>query len=148
MEIILTQDVNKLGKEGELVKVKPGYGRNFLIPQRLGVVASGSARKDFEEKVKQEGRREEKMLKEINKYVETLKSTLFKVGVKAGTSGKLFGTVTTHQLAASIKTQKNINIDRKKITIPEEVKTIGTYTANIDLHKDVSVTINFEVIAE
>ncbi len=148
MEVILTQDVAKLGKEGEMVKVRAGYGRNFLIPQRFAVVASGSAKKDFEEKVKQEGRREEKMLQEINKYVETLKSTMFKVGVKAGTSGKLFGTVTTHQLAASIKTQKSINIDRKKITIPEEVKMIGTYTATIDLHKDVSVTINFEVIAE
>lgn len=148
MEVILTQDVNKLGKEGELVKVRPGFGRNFLIPKRLAVTASGSAMKDFEEKKKQEGRREEKMLSEINKYVDTLKSTLFKVVVKAGTSGKLFGTVTTHQLAASIKAQKNINIDRKKISIPEEVKTIGAYTANIDLHKDVSVSINFEVVPE
>ena len=148
MEVILTQDVNKLGKEGELVKVRPGFGRNFLIPKRLAVTASGSAMKDFEEKKKQESRREEKMLSEINKYVDTLKSTLFKVIVKAGTSGKLFGTVTTHQLAASIKAQKNINIDRKKISIPEEVKTIGAYTANIDLHKDVSVSINFEVLPE
>ncbi|HAP01150.1 MAG TPA: 50S ribosomal protein L9 [Bacteroidetes bacterium] len=148
MNVILTQDVDKLGKEGELVKVRPGFGRNFLLPKRLAVTASAAALKDFEEKKKQDSRREEKMMKEITKYVDVLKDTIFKIGVKAGTSGKLFGTVTTHQLAAAIKAQKNISIDRKKISIPEEVKTVGTFTANIDLHKDLNVTVNFEVVAE
>jgi len=114
MNVILTQDVDKLGKEGELVKVRPGFGRNFLLPKRLAVTASAAALKDFEEKKKQDSRREEKMMKEITKYVDVLKDTIFKIGVKAGTSGKLFGTVTTHQLAAAIKAQKNISIDRKK----------------------------------
>ena len=148
MEVILLQDVEKLGKENELVKVRAGYGRNFLLPRKLAAVADESGKKQVAERKKQDTRREEKMLKEITRYVDVLKSTTFKVGAKTGTSGKIFGSVTTVQLASAIKQQKGITVDRKKIILAEEVKTIGTYTANIDLHKDVQVTVTFEVVGE
>jgi large subunit ribosomal protein L9 len=148
MEVILLQDVDKLGSASDLVKVKPGYARNFLIPRRLGVPADETAKKNFAEREKQNARREEKMMMEINRYVDVLKGTTFKVGAKSGTSGKIFGSVTTIQLAAAIKQQKSITVDRKKIALPEDIGTLGTYTATINLHKDVSVPVNFEVVAE
>lgn len=148
MEVILLQDVSNLGKENDLVKVKPGYARNYLIPHRLAVIADESARKQLTERSKQDARREEKLLKEIHVVVDKLKGASFTIGTKAGTSGKIFGSVTTHMLAAAIKKKLNISIDRKKISLPEEVKNLGTYTAKIDLHKEVSVDVNFEVVAE
>jgi large subunit ribosomal protein L9 len=148
MEVILLQDVKTLGNESELVKVKAGYARNFLIPQKLAVVADEAGKKQLAERGKQDARREEKLLKQLNVVTEVLKSTVFKIGAKTGTSGKIFGSVTNHMIAAAIKKQKNISIDRRKISIPEEVKNIGTYTAKVDLHKDVTVDISFEVIAE
>ncbi len=148
MEVILLQDVSKLGKENDLVKVKPGYARNFLIPRKLAVVADEAARKQLAERNKQDARREEKLLKEINVVVDKLKGATFTIGTKAGTSGKIFGSVTSHMLAAAIKKQLNISVDRKKITLPEDVKNLGAYTAKVDLHKEVSVEVNFEVVAE
>ncbi len=148
MEVILLQDVSKLGRENDLVKVKPGYARNFLFPRKLAVVADEAARKQLAERNKQDARREEKLLKEINVVVDKLKGASFTIGTKAGTSGKIFGSVTTHMLAAAIKKQLNISVDRKKITLPEEVKNLGAYTAKVDLHKEVSVDVNFEVVSE
>jgi large subunit ribosomal protein L9 len=148
MEVILTQDVNKLGKENELVNVKPGYARNFLMPRKLAVLANESEKKKLLEVQKQDLRREDKLMKQINVVVESLKSTTFKIGAKTGTSGKIFGAVTTHMIADAIKKQKSISVDRKRISINEEVKNVGTYTAKIELHKEVSVDITFDVIAE
>lgn len=148
MEVILLQDVANLGKQHELVKVRPGYGRNFLLPKKMAVVASDAERKQLAERQKQDARREEKLMSQLQTIVDTLKSTVFTVATKAGTSGKIFGSVTTVQLADTIKKQKNINIDRKKISLAEEVKNLGTYTADVQLHKDVEVKINFEVVAE
>lgn len=146
MEVILLQDVAKLGKQNELVKVRPGYGRNFLIPKGLASLATESQRKQLAERIKQDARREEKLMSQLQLIVDTLKSTVFQVAAKSGTSGKIFGSVTNVQLADAIKKQKNINIDRRKITIAEEVKNLGTYTANVNLHKDVEVNISFEVV--
>lgn len=148
MEVILTQDVSKLGKENELVNVKPGYARNFLMPRKLAVLANESEKKKLLEVQKQDLRREDKLMKQINVVVESLKSTTFKIGAKTGTSGKIFGAVTTHMIADAIKKQKSISVDRKRISINEEVKNVGTYTAKIELHKEVSVDITFDVIAE
>ena len=148
MDVILLQDVAKLGKESELVKVRPGYARNFLIPQKLAVVADESQKKMLAERMKQDERREEKMLKEIAKVVDTLKNTRYVIGAKTGTSGKIFGSVTTIQMAQAIKKQSNISIDRKKIALPDDVSMIGEYKANISLHKDVNVEVTFEVAAE
>src|SRR5947208_9901209 len=124
MDVILLQDVDKLGKEADLVKVRPGYARNFLLPRKMAVVADESQKKIFVEKEKQEKRREEKMLQEIVKVVDVLKNTTYKIGAKTGTSGKIFGSVTTIQLSHAIKKQSNLSIDRKKITLPEDVSMI------------------------
>ncbi len=146
MEVILLQDVAHLGKQNDLVKVRAGYGRNLLLPKGLAALATESQRKQLEERLKQDARREEKIMSQLQLIVDTLKSTVFQVAAKSGTSGKIFGSVTNVQLADAIKKQKNINIDRKKITLAEEVKNLGTYTANVNLHKDVEVTISFEVV--
>lgn len=148
MEVILLQDVDKLGKESEMVKVRPGYARNYLIPRKLAVVADESQKKMLSERIKQEDRREEKMLKEIAKVVDLLKNTKYTIGAKTGTSGKIFGSVTTIQLAQAIKKQSGVTIDRKKITLPEEVSMLGEYKANIALHKDANVEVAFEVVAD
>ena len=148
MEVILLQDVDKLGKESEMVKVRPGYARNYLIPRKLAVIADESQKKMLSERIKQEDRREEKMLKEIAKVVDLLKNTKYTIGAKTGTSGKIFGSVTTIQLAQAIKKQSGVTIDRKKITLPEDVSMLGEYKANIALHKDANVEVAFEVVAD
>ena len=148
MEVILLQDVDKLGKENELVKVRNGYARNFLLPKRLAVVADESQKKMLNERVKQEERREQKLQNAISQVQEVLKNTKYTVGAKTGTSGKIFGSVTTIQLSHAIKKQSNIAIDRKKITLPDDVCMIGEYKAMVALGKDVNVEVNFEVIAE
>ncbi len=144
----MKQDVEKLGLKNDLVTVKPGYGRNYLIPQGLAVVANAGNRKAWEELQKQNDRREEKLMQELQTVVDKLKSASITVGAKAGTSEKIFGSVTTLQLADSLKKQLGISIDRKKITLPEDVKMLGEYTATVNLHKDLEVELKFEVVAE
>jgi large subunit ribosomal protein L9 len=148
MEVILLQDVEKLGKESELVKVRPGYARNFLIPRKMAVVADAPQKKMLAERTKQDQRREEKIGKEIAKVVDVLKNTRYSIGAKTGTSGKIFGSVTTIQLANAIKKQSGIAVDRKKITLPDEVSMLGEYKATIGLHKESNVEVTFEVVAE
>jgi large subunit ribosomal protein L9 len=148
MDVILLQDVDKLGAANEMVKVRSGYARNYLFPQKLAVVADESQKKQLTERQKQDDRREEKMLQKINDVQEQLKSVTYTVGAKTGTSGKIFGAVTTIQLAHAIKKQSGITVDRKKISFNEEIEALGNYTANVHLHKDVLVTVNFEVVAD
>ena len=148
MDVILLQDVDKLGKENELVKVRNGYARNFLLPKKLAVIAGDAEKKMLSERMKQDDRREEKLLKAIVQVEEILKSSKYTLGAKTGTSGKIFGSVTTIQLAQAIKKQSNITIDRKKISLPDDVSMIGEYKANVALHKDVNVEVTFEVVAE
>src|SRR5262245_10795343 len=127
MEVILIQDVDNLGGTNELVKVKNGYARNYLIPQGFAVEASPSNRKQLEERLKQAKKKEEKMLAEINSVVAKLQESPLKVGAKTGTSGKIFGSVTPLQISRAIKDQKGYTIDRRKISINDEVKELGTY---------------------
>jgi len=148
MEVILKQDVDKLGMENELVKVRPGYARNFLLPRGLAVVVTEGSRKQLAEREKQSGRREEQLLKQLGTVQEKLKNTTLRIGAKSGTSGKIFGSVTTHMITDAIKKQLNIVIDRKKVTLPEDVSNLGNYTAHINLHKDVAVDVPFEVVSE
>jgi len=149
MEVVLLQDVEKLGTQHEIVKVSSGYARNFLIPNRLAQTATDGARKLANERQKQQQRREEKLMGQLQDIVDKLKTTIVKVGAKTGTSGKIFGSITTLQLADAIKKAFGISVDRKKITILEEdIKMVGTYKAMVDLHKDVKVEIDFEVAAE
>lgn len=148
MEVILIQDVDNLGGANELVKVKNGYARNFLIPRKLAVEASPGNVKRLEEKMKQVKKKEERMLAEINSVIAKLSESPLKVGAKTGTSGKIFGSVTPLQLSRAIREQKGYEIDRKKIALPDEVKEIGTYKAHIDFGNGKYADIDFEVVGE
>jgi large subunit ribosomal protein L9 len=148
MEVILLQDVAKVGKQNEKVKVRAGFGRNFLLPKGLAVNATESAVKEMNERIKQDDKREERIMSQLQEIVDTLKSNVFRVATKAGVSGKIFGSVTNVQIAEAIMKQKNIKIDRRKISLLEDVKNLGAYTADVNLHKDVQVKINFEVVEE
>jgi large subunit ribosomal protein L9 len=148
MEIILIQDVDNLGGKNELVKVRNGYARNFLIPRGLAVEASPSNRKQLDERMKQVKKKEDKMLAEINSVIAKLKESPLKVGAKTGTSGKIFGSVTPLQLSRAIRDQKGYEIDRKKITIIGEVKELGTHKASVDFGNGQSTEVEFEVVGE
>jgi large subunit ribosomal protein L9 len=148
MEVILIQDVDNLGGTNEIVKVRNGYARNFLLPRKLAIEASSGNLKQLEEKMKVAKKKEEAMLAEVNKVVEKLNEAPLKIGAKTGTSGKIFGSVTSLQLSRAIRVQKGYEIDRKKITLPEEVKELGTYKAHIDFGNGKSTDVEFEVVAE
>lgn len=148
MQVILIKDVDNLGAANELVEVRPGYARNFLIPQKYALEASTSNRKMLEERQKQLKKREDKLMAEINKVRDVLAQSAVKVGAKIGTSGKIFGSVTAIQIARAIREQKGYEIDRRRISILDEVKEIGTYKAQIDFGKDNIVEMQFEVVGE
>lgn len=148
MEVILLQDIEHLGYKHDMVRVKDGYGRNYLIPQRLALVANKSNMARLDELKRQEDARESQRLDEYKEIARQLSEATIKIGAKSGTSGKIFGSVTNVQLAAALKDQLNIEVERKKIELPEEVKTLGTYTAILHLHKDVETKVDFEVVSE
>jgi large subunit ribosomal protein L9 len=148
MQVILIQDVNNLGGANELVTVKNGYARNFLIPQKFAVEASPSNLKQMQEKQKHNAKKEAKLLAEINSVIATLKDGAVKIGAKTGTSGKIFGSVTTVQIARAIKEQKGYEIDRRRISITDEIKELGTYKANIDFGNGNETEVEFEVVGE
>lgn len=148
MDIILIQDVDNLGAKNEVVKVRNGYARNFLIPQKFAVEASTSNLKQLEERMKIVRKKEEAMLAAIKEVIAKLKDGVLKIGAKTGTSGKIFGSVTSLQISRAIREQKGYEIDRKKISIVDEVKELGTYKANIDFGNGHSTEVEFEVVAE
>ncbi|MBS1918450.1 MAG: 50S ribosomal protein L9 [Bacteroidetes bacterium] len=148
MEVILIQDVDNLGAAHEKVSVKHGYARNYLIPRKLAVEANPSNLKQLEERIKQQKKKEEKLLAEINKVVEVLKESSLKIGAKTGTSGKIFGSVTSVQIARAIRDQKGYEIDRRRIHIVDDVKELGTYKAKIDFGNSNETEVEFEVVAE
>lgn len=148
MEVILIKDVDNLGGANELVTVRPGYARNFLIPQKVAVEANSGNKKMLEERQKVARKREEKLMAEIAKVTAVLKESPVKLGAKTGTSGKIFGSVTSIQLARAIREQKGYEIDRRRITILGDVSEVGTHKANIDFGKDNVVEMEFEVVGE
>jgi large subunit ribosomal protein L9 len=148
MEVILIKDVDNLGGINEVVNVKNGYARNYLLPRQLAVENSSSNKKQLEERMKQVKKKEDKMLAEINSVIAKLKEGPLKLGAKTGTSGKIFGSVTSLQISRAIREQKGYEIDRKKINIADEVKELGTYKATIDFGNGHSTEVDFEVVAE
>jgi len=148
MDVILIQDVDNLGAAHEMVKVRNGYARNFLIPGKLAIEASPGNMKQLEEKVKLKTKKEAKMLAEINSVIAKLNEAPLKIGAKTGTSGKIFGSVTSLQISRAIREQKGYEIDRKKISFPDEVKELGTYKAHIDFGNSKTADVDFEVVAE
>lgn len=148
MEIILKEDIEKLGYKDDLVTVKPGYARNYLIPKGMAIVATPSQKKVLAENLKQRAHKEEKVKAEAEKIASALSKQTIKIGAKVGENGKIFGSVNTIQLADAIEAA-GFNVDRKRITIKNEpIKQIGTYEADVVLHKEITQTINFEVVGE
>lgn len=148
MEIILKKDHKGLGYKNDIVKVKNGYGRNFLIPQGVAVLATESNKKMQAEEIKESSFKEQKLRNEATALAAKFADVTVKVGAKAGESGKIFGSVTNIQLAEALK-KAGYEVERKNIEMNEEaIKTLGTYSAKVRLFKEISATINFEVIAE
>jgi len=148
MEVILTQDIKDLGFKDDLVKVRPGYARNFLIPRGLGILATVSARKNHTELLKQRAFKEDKLRKEAAASAEKLSGVTIKIGAKAGESGKIFGSVTNIQVAEGLN-KAGYNVERKNIELSEDnIKALGSYTAKVRLYKEITATVNFEVVAE
>lgn len=148
MDIILIKDVDNLGGANEVVKVRNGYARNYLIPQKFAVEASPANLKQLEEKRKQLKKKEDQMLAAINEVIGKLKDGALKLGAKTGTSGKIFGSITPLQISRAIREQKGYEIDRRKISIADEVKELGAYKATIDFGNGKSTEVEFEVVAE
>jgi large subunit ribosomal protein L9 len=148
MQIILIQDVNNLGGANEVVTVRNGYARNFLIPQKMAVEASPSNLKQLQERVKQQKKKEDKMLAEINKVIAALQEGSLNIGAKTGTSGKIFGSVTNVQVSRAIREQRGYEIDRRRIHLLDEIKELGTYKAKVDFGNGNETEITIEVISE
>jgi large subunit ribosomal protein L9 len=148
MDVILLKDVDKVGEQYEVVSVKPGYGRNYLIPQGLAKVANEANMAELDKIRAAEAAQEEARRAEYEAIAEQLSGKVLKIGAKAGASGKIFGSVTNVQLAAALKEQLDVDIARKKIEILEEVKELGSYTAQLNLHPEIVTNLNFEVVAE
>ncbi len=148
MDIILKQDISSLGHKDDIITVKDGYARNYLIPKGLALNATPSVRKMHQEILKQRAHKEDQIRLEAEAIAEKMKDLKLTIGAKTSTKGKIFGSVNTIQLAESLK-KEGFGIDRKDITIKEElIKEIGSYTATVKLHKAVKVDIPFEIIAE
>ncbi len=148
MNIILKQDVPDLGHADDIVTVKDGYARNFLIPQGVAVLATTSAMKMHAENKKQRAHKEEKIREEAEAMKAKMEGTKLTIGAKTSTKGKIFGSVNTIQIAESLN-QLGFEIDRKQISIKEElIKEVGTYSATVRLHRDVKIEIEFEIVSE
>ena len=148
MDIILKDNVTGLGDKNDLVRVKDGYGRNFLIPTGKGILATSSAKKMREENLRQRAHKEAKIVEAAKALATKLTGMALKIGAKVGDSGKIFGSVNTIQLAEAIS-KLGVEVDRKDISIVNEpIKEVGTYEATVKFHKDVVETISFEVVGE
>ncbi len=147
MEIILKQYITNLGHKDDIVVVKNGYGRNYLIPQGFAILATKSAKKIHAENLKQRAHKEEKIKNEAMTLAETIKAVEIKIGAKTSSTGKIFGSVNTIQIADILK-EKGIEVDRKKIVIKDSVKEVGKYNAIVKLHREVDVELPFEVFSE
>ena len=147
MELILKQDIKNLGEKDDVVNVKPGFGRNFLIPKGYATLATESAKKVLAENLKQAAFKQDKIKKDADAIATKLEGVKLLIGAKAGETGKIFGSVNTIQIADALK-KEGFDVDRRRITFDTEPKFVGEYTANLNLHKEVKVKVAFEVIAE
>lgn len=146
MEVILKEDIKGLGYKNDLVNVKPGYGRNFLIPRGFAIIASTSNKKVMAENVKQASHKADKLKQDAQDIANGIGDTVLKIPAKVGESGRIFGAVTTLQISDALK-EKGFTVDRKQISFNSEVKTVGDYVAELDLHREVKHNVNFTVVA-
>lgn len=148
MEIILLRDIEKVGEKHTIVTVKNGYGRNYLIPKGFAIIANDTNRQKLDDIRQKAAEEEAAKLAVVQSVADQLEGKVLKIGAKTGTSGKIFGSVTNIQLSQALEEQFGIEVDRRDIEITEEVKTVGTYIADLKLHKDLDVKVTFEVVAE
>lgn len=147
MEVILKQDVTGLGYKNDTVKVKAGYGRNYLIPNGVALIANESNKRKVAEEIRQAAHKAAKIKQDAEALVAKIGELTVEIGTKAGETGKIFGAVTALQVSESLKA-KGFDVDRKKISFKEQPKELGTYTALLDLHKEVKHHIQVKVVAE
>jgi len=148
MELILLSDVDNLGYKFDVVSVKPGYGRNYLIPQGHALMANSSNMKRLEEMKRRVERSESAKLGEYQAMASKVADSKLKIGAKAGKEGKIFGSVTNIQIVQALKDQLGLDVERRKVVMPDDVKHIGEYEATLNLHPEVIATMKFEVVEE
>ena len=146
MQIILLTDIANLGHKDDIINVKPGYGRNYLIPQGYAILATESAKKTVAENTKQRAHKEAKLRAEAQELAAKLEALKLSIGAKTSSIGKIFGSVNSIMIAEALQAQ-GYEIDRKKIML-KDIKEVGTYSAVIKLHRDVKVNVEFEVVSE
>lgn len=148
MEIILLENVDNLGETNDVVKVKAGFGTNFLIPTKKAIIANEVNVKNLEEKLKQSQHKAKAILETAQANAKKVEAAAIKIGAKVGKDEKIFGSITTIQLADAISAATGIDINRKKVTIVGDIKTIGSYKGTVELHREVKIDIDFDVVAE
>lgn len=148
MDIILLKDIGTLGERHEVVSVKPGYARNYLIPSKLALTANATNLAKLEKLRQDEASNEAGRITDYKELAAKLEGQVLRIGAKAGTTGKIFGSVTSLQIMKALKDQMGLDVVRKKIELAEEVKTLGSYVANLNLHAEVQTTVKFEVVEE
>ncbi len=149
MQVILKQDMANLGQKDEIVKVRDGYARNYLIPQGLATTATESAKKVLAENTRQRAHKEAKIKAEAQQIAEKMKGIKLQIGAKTSTTGKIFGSVNTIQVAEALK-EKGYDVDRKNISLinADTIKEVGSYKAKVKLHKEVVLEVDFEIVSE
>ncbi|MCR5704111.1 MAG: 50S ribosomal protein L9 [Eubacterium sp.] len=148
MQVILLQDVKALGKKGEIVEINNGYARNYILPKKLGVEANGKNLNDLKLQKQNQDKIAQEKLEAAQKLADDLKEKSITVKIQAGVEGKVFGSISSKEIALEAKKQLGLEIDKKKIVIPDAIKSLGTYNVNIKLHKDVTGTLAVKVEAK
>ena len=147
MDVILKENIQGLGYKNDTVSVKPGYGRNYLIPQGLAIIANKANSSMIKENIRQAAHKAEKIKNDAQEIADKIGDIVLELGAKVGESGKIFGAITTLQISDALK-EKGFEVDRKQITFPQDVKEVGDYVAILDLHKEVKKEVNFKVVSE
>lgn len=147
MEIILKEDIKGLGYKNDTVDVKPGYGRNYLIPQGFAIIASVSNRKMIAENIRQAAHKAEKLRQDAQDLANSIGEVVLEIKTKAGESGKIFGAITALQVSDALAA-KGFEVDRKRISFEGQVKSVGEYKVSLDLHKEVQHDVTINVVAE
>ena len=148
MKVILLEDVKSLGKKGEIVNVNDGYARNFILPKKLGLEATSKNLNDLKLQKQNDEKVAQEKLDAAKALAEEIKEKSITVKIQAGVEGKVFGSISSKEIATEAKKQLNMDIDKKKIVIPDAIKSLGTYIVNIKLHKDVTATLTVKVEAK
>ena len=148
MKVILLEDVKSLGKKGEIVNVNDGYARNFILPKKLGLEATSKNLNDLKLQKQNDEKVAQEKLDAAKALAEEIKEKSITVKIQAGVEGKVFGSISSKEIATEAKKQLNMDIDKKKIVIPDAIKSLGTYNVNIKLHKDVTATLTVIVEAK